>query len=275
MQIAGVKGGQVRRHRCSLALLLCAGCLLSLGGCGSSSSGAGREALAPPGEPTAKDCGIGPSPQRRSADRDRGGKEQSPPRAGVYSYRTRGRSGVPSEAIRAKDLPPVTQLIVTEPRRYQGMDCFRMQKRYTPHLANTETYVIRGNELFLVGLRIQALERSREVRPVPAVLFATNSGSKWSGSFSGSTSGTYSFTGLGRRLFQLGGKQLKTTGVRSSVSYRGAVNGTQVTTAWVSLSRRMIVTEEVTMKERLGVSQVRMKMRRRLLTLSPERLPTR
>ena len=150
-----------------------------------------------------------------------------------------------------------------------------MQKRYTPQLANTETYVIRGNELFLVGLRIQALGRSQEVRPVPAVLFATNSGSRWSGSFGGSTSGTYSFTGLGTRHFHLGGKRLKATGVRSSVSYRGEVSGTQVTTAWVSPSRRVIVTEEVRLKERLGVSQVRMRMQRRLLALMPERLPFR
>ncbi len=254
-------------------LMFCAGCLLVLGGCGSSSSGAGREALALPGAPTAKSCGIGAASRRRPAGRDREGKKQSPPPAGLYRYRTRGRSGIPSEAIRAKDLPPVTQLIVTEPRRFQGLDCFRMQKRYTPQLANTETYVIRGDELFLVEFRIQALGRSQVVRPVPAVLFATNAGSKWSGSFGGSTSGTYSFTGLGKRLYRLGEKRLRVTGVRSTVSYRGAVSGTQVTTAWVSPSRRVIVTESVKMKERLGVSQVRMAMKRRLLALGPERLP--
>jgi hypothetical protein len=148
-----------------------------------------------------------------------------------------------------------------------------MQKLYTPHLANTETYVIRGNELYLVGLRIQALGRSQEVRPVPAVLFATDSGSKWSGAFTGSTNGSYSFTALGRRSFRLGSRRMTVTGVRSSVSYRGAVDGTQTTTAWVSLAHRLVVTEAVDLRERLGVSQVRLKMHRRLLALDPDRAP--
>jgi len=144
-----------------------------------------------------------------------------------------------------------------------------MQRRYTPQLANTETYVIRGNELFLVGLRIEALGRSREVRPVPAVLFASNSGSKWSGQFAGTTSGSYSVTGLGRRIYRLGDKRLRVTGLSSSVAYRGAVDGTQETTTWISLGRRVVVAERVVLRERLGVSEVRLRLRRRLLTLEP------
>jgi hypothetical protein len=178
---------------------------------------------------------------------------------------------VPSEALRAKDLPRITQLIVTKSRRFQGLICFRMQKRYTSHLANTETYVIRGNELYLVGLRIQALGRSQEVRPIPAVLFASNYGSKWSGGFSGKTSGSYSVTGLGKRLYRVDGKQLQVTGLESSVSYRGAVSGTQTMTTWISFGRRVVVAEKVTMRERLGVSEVRLSLRRRLVSLDPGR----
>lgn len=146
-----------------------------------------------------------------------------------------------------------------------------MQKRYTSDLANTETYVIRGNELYLVGLRVQALGRSQEVRPIPAVLFASNSGSKWTGAFTGRTSGSYSVTGLGKRVYRIEGKRLKVTGLQSSVSYRGAVSGTQTTTTWISLARRVIVTEKLTMRERLGVNEVRLNLRRRLISLDPSR----
>jgi hypothetical protein len=146
-----------------------------------------------------------------------------------------------------------------------------MQKRYTPHLANTETYVLRGNELYLVGLRIQAQGSSRDVRPVPAVLFATNKGSQWSGQFVGATSGSYTVTGLGEREYRFGAKRVRATGLRSTVSYRGAVTGTQTTTAWISLGRRVVVVEEADMRQRLGVSEVRLKLRRRLLNLDPAR----
>jgi hypothetical protein len=139
-----------------------------------------------------------------------------------------------------------------------------MQKRYTPEIANTETYVIRGDELYLVGIRFHVQGGSREVRPVPAILFASESGSEWAGRFSGETNGSYTASGLGRRRYRLGGKDVRVTGIRSSVSYRGAVNGRQLTTTWVSPKRRLIVSETVTMRERLGVNEVRLQLQRQL-----------
>lgn len=173
--------------------------------------------------------------------------------------------------MRVKDLPQVTDLIVTKARHLPGLTCFRMQKRYTERLANTETYVIRGNELFLVGLRVEALGHSEEVRPVPAVLFGSNTGSQWSGQFSGRTSGSYSVTGLGERRYRVDGRQLKVTGLKSSVSYRGAVSGSQAMTLWVSPATRLVTSERLAMKERLGVSEVRIRLHRRLLSLQPSR----
>jgi hypothetical protein len=177
---------------------------------------------------------------------------------------------VPDEAVRAKDLPRLTKLIVTKPRRSGGLVCFRMQKRYTDDIANTETYVIRDDDLYLVGLLVQASGQSREVRPVPAVLFAGDAGSRWSGQFSGRTSGSYSATGLGRRTYTLHGKGLRVTGLRSSVSYRGAVTGRQVTTIWISPDEGLIVSENVTMRERLGVNDFRLGLRRQLVRPRPE-----
>jgi hypothetical protein len=251
--------------------------LATLAGCGSAPVDTARKDVALPRTPSARDCGIGasagPADANHPADDPSGAdgapKKQSPPPPGVYRYRTRGESGVPSEALRAKDLPGVTELIVTKARRLDGLTCFRMQKRYAPRLANTETYVIRGSELFLVGLRIEALGRSQEVRPEPAVLFASSSGSQWSGQFTGRTKGSYSVTGLGGRRYRVGSRELKVTGLESSVSYRGVVSGVQKTTIWFSPARRLIVSEELKMRERLGVSEVRLDLRRHLLSLAP------
>lgn len=261
--------GRPRRPRLLSTLALCAGPALVLAACGSPATGAGEGAVAPPGPPTVKSCGVGGStPRRRS---DRAGRKQRPTPPGVYRYRTHGTSGAPGEAVRAKDLPRVTELIATRSRRFGSLVCFRLQKRYAPDLANTETYIIRGGELFLVGLRLQARGSSQEVRPVPAVLFASNSGSKWSGRFSGATSGSYEVTGLGERTLSLGGRRLKVTGVRSLVSYRGGVSGAQRMTAWVSPRRRLVVLERLAMRERLGVSDVRLRLDRRLVSLKPIR----
>jgi len=266
-------GGRARapRLRALAVALACAGAALALAGCGSAATQARPAAIAPPAVPSAKSCGAGRDSAGSPAQGSRRPKRQLPPTPGTYLYRTRGRSGIPSEAVRVKNLPEVTELIVTKARHLPGLTCFRMQKRYTERLANTETYVIRGNELFLVGLRVEALGHSEEVRPVPAVLFGSNTGSQWSGQFSGRTSGSYSVTGLGQRLFRAGGRQLKVTGVKSSVSYRGAVSGAQAMTLWISPATRLVTSERLAMKERLGVSEVRIHLRRRLLSLQPSR----
>jgi hypothetical protein len=241
---------------------------LASAACGSTATGTGDHAVAPPSPPTAKSCGVGGSQPRRHAAAH-GKRSPTPP--GIYSYRTDGTSGAPGEGVRAKDLPAVTELIATRSKRFGDLVCFRLQKRYAPDLANTETYLIRGGELFLVGLRLEASGSSREVRPVPAVLFGSSSGSKWSGRFGGSTRGSYDVTSLGQRTLSLDGRRLKVTGVRSLVSYRGAVRGAQKMTAWISTRRRLVILERVAMREQLGVSEVRLRLDRRLIDLEPMR----
>jgi hypothetical protein len=267
--------GIAPRHRFKRlpTLMLCAWAVWALAACGSPASSADKGEVAPPGPPTAQSCGVGgPRPQRHG---DASGPRRSPTPPGTYRYRTHGTSGVPGEAVRGKDLPRVTELIATRSRRFGDLVCFRLQKRYAPDLANTETYVLRGSELFLVGLRLQARGSSREVRPVPAVLFGSDSGSKWSGRFSGGTSGSYVVTGLGERTLSFDGGRLKVAGVRALVSYRGAVSGAQRMTTWISPRRRLVVLERVAMRERLGVSDVRLHFDRRLISLDPIRAGAR
>jgi hypothetical protein len=249
-----------------LALMLLCGAALALSACGASVKGAVEAAIAPPAPPTARICGVDSAPPR---GRSAGGRRRRPTPPGVYRYRTRGYSGVPDEAVRARSLPRITKLIATRSRRFGDLVCFRLQKRYAPDLANTETYVIRGNELFLVGLRLEALGQSREVRPTPAVLFGNGTGSRWSGRFGGATSGSYDVTALGERVYRLGGERLRVTGVRSTVSYRGKVSGAQTMTAWISPGRRLAVAERVALRERMGVSDLRLHLDRRLLSVDP------
>jgi hypothetical protein len=267
-QVRTETAGLVRQLRAALVALLCLGGAVALSACGSSSSEANDGVVAPPSPPTAKNCGLADSPPRPASAAHR---RQRPPVPGVYRYRTQGTVDVPSEAIRARDLSPVTELIATKPRRFGNLVCFRMQKRYAPDLATTETYVIRGSELFLVSLRIQAPGSSRAVRPEPAVLFGSSSASKWSGQFGGATSGSYSVTATGDRAYFIDGKRLKATGVRSTVTYRGAVSGGRTMTAWISPQKRLILSERVVLRERLGVSDVLLRMHRRLIGLEPSR----
>jgi hypothetical protein len=250
----------------ALALLSC-GVLLGLSACGSTVSDAADVVVAPPTPPTARTCGIDSAPRRESSAGGRGRQRPTPP--GVYRYRTQGRSGVPDEAVRARSLPRTTELIATRSRRFGDLVCFRLQKRYAPDLANTETYVIRGDELFLVGLQVEALGQSQEVRPTPAVLFGNGTGTRWSGRFGGRTSGSYDVTALGERSYRLAGKRMRVTGLRSTVIYRGEVSGAQTITAWVSPQRRLVVAEKITLRERLGVSDLRLHLRRQLISADP------
>jgi hypothetical protein len=254
-----------------IAIVSCVAAAALLSSCGSSSTvvevGPGR--VENPAVPTAKSCAVRAA-DRVASPRTASGSAQPgrprPPAAGVYAYRTTGRSGAPSEAVRSGDLPARTELVVTESRRFGDLVCFRMQKRYGPGLANTETYVIRDDELFLVGIRIDALGASEGVRPSPPVLFASDAGAaRWSGRFSGATRGSYSATGLGAGSYQLGDRSLRVIGLRSVVNYRGVVSGTQAATTWFTVGGRLIVSEEVTLRERLGVTEVRVHLRRSLL----------
>jgi hypothetical protein len=177
--------------------------------------------------------------------------------------------------VRVKNLSPRGDLYVAPSRRHGGLVCFTVQRRFSPEVANTSTYVIRGDSVYLVTLKIQALGESHLIHPDPPVLTVSDKGSSWSGRFGGSTAGSYKFSGLGKRTFRVGSRPLRAVGISSAVSYRGAVAGSQRSTTWVSLHHEVVVAESFRSRQRLGVSSLRLRSRSHLLSLDPDRLPAR
>ena len=247
--------------------------LTILSGCGDSSAGQSG-AVEVPSKPSAVECGFRGTPEPARAT-GAGSEVKPPPAPGVYRYKVTGTQLVPGSGIRVKDLPPRGDLFVTRARRHGALTCFRAQRRYAPDIANTATYVIRGRDVYLVNLRIQALGESHEIRPDPPVLFLSDEGSSWSGQFGGQTSGSYEFLARGERSLRVSSQRLKVLGVSSVVSYRGAVNGTQRTTTWISPSRELVVSESLRSRQRFGVDSLRLRSRSRLLSLDPDPISSR
>ncbi len=243
------------------------------GGGGGSGPGGGKDpaAIQVPGRPSAADCGFAAPTGKVSG----GKKKKSPPAPGVYRYAVAGTQALPGSGVRVKDLPPRGDLYVAPARRHAGLICFTAQRRFSAEVANTSTYVIRGNDVYLVGLRIQALGESHLIHPDPPVLTVSDKGSSWSGRFGGSTAGSYQFSGLGKRTFRVGSRPLRAVGISSVVSYSGAVAGTQRSTTWISLHHEVVVAEAFRSQQRLGVSSLRLHSHSHLLSLDPDRLPAR
>lgn len=241
--------------------------------CGGSDPAGGGASIAPPSRPSARECGAGSSPAqvpKRAGKRSRA----SAPAAGLYRYRVSGSQTVSGAALRARDLPARGETLVSRSRTVGVLTCFRIQRRLAPDIANTATYVIRGGDVYLVGIVIQALGEAQTIRPDPAVLSATESGSEWSGQFAGPTSGSYSFSVRGRQRFRVGGQRLRAVRISSSVSYRGAYSGTQKATTWLSVDHDLVLGESARSSQDFGVSTLRLRSRSRLISLRPGPLPS-
>jgi len=259
----------------NLMRVLTAMCILSamvLAGCGASDSGDSNASITEPVKPSAEDCGFVAAPPSAQSEKRRSSGREPVPGAGIYRYSTTGSQVVPGAGLRGKNLPSYSELVVTPAREVQEVTCFRVQRRFASDIANTSTYVVRGENVYLVSLLIQVLGESQEVRPIPPVLFASNSGSSWSGQFGGSTYGSYAFSALGNRTYRVGAKRVRAVGVSSSVSYQGEVRGTQAATAWISLDDNVVVAERVKSRQDFGVSALQLRSRSHLISLQPRQL---
>jgi len=263
----------LKSSRVLLGKLCIATVVLVLVGCGTSGSGKSDAVIERPTRPSVGDCGLALSSSWMQGKEKRQSSAESPPLPGIYRYAMTGSQAIPGAALRAKDLPTHSELFVTPSRKIGNATCFRVQKRFATDIANTETYVIRGKSIYLVSLLIQALGESQEISPNPPVLSASDAGSSWSGRFGGVTYGSYTFSVLGKRTYRVGARQLRAVGISSSVSYRGAVSGTQVATAWISLDHDVVVAEKVRSRQNFGVSALHLRSRSHLVSLQPEPLP--
>jgi hypothetical protein len=244
-----------------------------LASCGGSGAGDGDAAIGTPSRPSVNECGVG-SVSGTAAGRTRKRSTDSVPAPGVYRYDVAGRQDITGAALRARDLPARGETLVSPSRSIGRLVCFRIQRRFAPDIANTETYVIRGGEIYVVGILIQALGETQYIRPEPAVLSATESASEWSGRFGGRTYGSYSFTVLSKGRFRVGTRRLRAVKISSSVSYRGAFRGTQDATTWISVDHGVVLGERARSSQGFGVSTLRLRSRSHLISLHPRPLPS-
>jgi hypothetical protein len=252
------------------ALLVLGGVALLVAGCGSSGPIASDQTIARPSTPQTEEC-THKLPPRTAGRNDRPAPtDESPPEPGAYLYEVKGTQAIPGQALRVKNLPHRSELVVTPARKIKRGSCFRVQMRVSPDLAITRTYVIQGEDIYLASLVTQAFGESQEIRPSPPVLSATNSGSKWSGQFGGPTYGAYTFSGLGKRIFRVGQARIRAVGISSSVSYRGAFIGRQVATAWIAIQEKLIVAERLRSRQEFGATTLKVRSSSHLVSLSGE-----
>jgi len=248
--------------------LLLGGVALLLAGCGSPGPVANNQSVARPSTPQTEECTLQLQPRTAGRNDRSAATDESPPKAGAYLYAVKGTQAIPGQALRVKNLPRRSELVVTPARKIKGGSCFRMQTRVSPDLAITRTYVIHGEDIYLVSLVTAAFGESQEIRPSPPVLSATNSGSKWSGQFGGPTYGAYTFSGLGKRTFRVGHARVRAVGISSSVRYRGALNGSQVATAWIALQKKLIVAERLRSRQEFGATTLKVRSSSHLVSLN-------
>lgn len=264
-----------RLNGISLVLAVLVGAAVVLSGCGTGGSDETSSAIAEPRKPTAQACDSKALSRLPAEEAAKSTKSDEAPQRGVYSYAMTGKQVVPGGALRVKNLPDRSDLFVTPALKIGTNTCFRIQMRFSSDVATTSTYVIRGEDVYLMSLRTQALGESQEIVPNPPVLSASGSGSKWSGQFGGRTYGGYSFSALGKRTFRVGSMKVRTAGISSSVSYRGAFNGTQAVTAWIALrpNPHIVVSEELESRQDFGVSTLKINAHSHLLSLKPKHGP--
>lgn len=239
-------------------VLLVAAALLP--GCGSS-SGTGEasssSALKPPAKPTPADC-------QADALATNAKPETLVPAPGTYVYavkgtrRERSSSGVPTK------LAPTAETITTDNIKAGNLRCWRAQRRYTPKIADTYTFVVRGGDVYISGIDFYAAGRVFHVVPKPPIKAVDASNLNWQGSFSGPTNGQYAGSAIGRKTVDAVGGRQHTLGVELRLSFGGQVQGTTRQDNYVSLDKGLLLTEDVLQDRTIGGQPVRLAYKSRL-----------
>jgi hypothetical protein len=236
-------------------------------GCGGGSKkddpAPARLDLTPGAPPSAAQCGFD---SIGDAARD-GSGSTTPPKAGAYSYSTTGRET--TEDGGTAPLAQTTTAIVTPTRRTGGLTCFGSERRLSTRTELADVYLLRGEDIYLVGLGVATPNLVETIAPRPAILALSGSQSSWTGAFRGNTAGTYKVELLGRRTFRVGGKSVKTVGLDSRATFTGETTGSQKRTTWIATDQALIVQETGRFELKLGGSVERLAYSSRLESLEP------
>ena len=262
--MCGLRGRIVTALLSSLSLV---GVATGCGGGGSSSKQPATNALVlnPGSAPTASQCGF--DQLRGSATSARG--KTLPPAPGAYGYTTQGSESVPGQTGRLRPLPRTSDSLVTPVRRSGGLTCFGMEHRHSPSTRTANVYVLRGEDIYIVAVGFTTPSYVQTVLPRPAILALSGTSTRWSGSFSGRTSGTYQVEIAGRRTIRVGGRSVKVVQLASSATFTGELTGSQKTSTLLATDRSLIVQETGTSNLRFGGDEERLNYRDRLVSLTP------
>jgi hypothetical protein len=171
--------------------------------------------------------------------------------AGVYRYAVTGTETVPGSGGKQK-LPPVSESTVSPSVQKSGISCFGVENRYSPRTANARVYLIRGDDVYVVAAGFNTQNFVATVLPRPAILAVAASGTRWSGSFTGRTSGTYRVEILERGSINVGGRSLKAVRLSSKAIFHGDVEGSQTADTWLAENRSLVLREKSTVHLRFG-----------------------
>lgn len=245
---------------------------LAIAGCGGAAKGEPRtDAPAPlrsslPTVPTVddKECAAGVLATNAAPDRS------LIPEPGQYRYALKGTRTLlgPKRAVKA--LPREASAFITPARRIGNLRCFRLMIRLAPNLEDTATFVVRGSDLYVAGLRLRQGGQLIDARPEPPSLGFDARELEWEGTYTGATSGRYALEVVGRRDVRVRGRSIETVGLDARVSYRGEIEGTERALRWFAPRGGLLVRAKISQERFVGLDRARLDYRLRLKSLDPE-----
>ena len=263
----------VIQGRAATATLLALGLAAGAAGCGAAGPearlGSTDIALSRSAPPSAGTCGFGDAAALREAAATATVRPSAAPLPGAYLYATRGSTSDPEVATGTRPLPSRSTAVVTPARTAAGLRCFGRRLSFERHTDTSNVYVVRGDDLYVVGVGVGTPHLVQRVLPRPAILGLSGHETRWAGAFRGRTSGTYDVEVLGRRSFRVGDRTVTAVGVASRATYRGEVEGEQTSRAWMTTGRSLVVAESGRSVLRIGGAEERLEYRNRLLSLQP------
>jgi hypothetical protein len=250
-------------------LVFTTGAITLASGCGGDDDAPAAEStrlsLTAGSAPTAQQCGLSQLDAKDPAAR---GKTLEPPEAGTYTYRTKGSETASNEG--RTQLDPINDLFVTPPLKEGDLTCFGFEREFSPTTAVTNVYIQRGEDTYISAIGVATANYVTTIEPRPAILAVAGAGTRWSGEFSGTTSGTYEVEIFDRRPISVGGERVDAVGLDSHATYHGETEGSQDARTWLAADRPLILSERAQLVIKVGSATNRIEYESELTSLDPE-----
>jgi hypothetical protein len=252
-----------------LPLVCTAGAITLSAGCGGTDDApaakSNRLVLASGSAPSTEQCGFS---ELGTAESDARTKTLRPPKVGTYRYETTGTESAPNEG--KTKLGPENDIVVTPARTDGDLACFGFDRQYSAATDVTNVYIQRGEDTYITAVGLATPNYVTTIEPRPAILASAGSGTRWSGEFSGPTSGSYVVEIFARRTISVGGERVEAVGLASHATYQGETEGSQDARTWLAVDRPLILADRGRLVIRVGSATNRIDYETRLTSLEPE-----